>query len=195
MSYRKVKTGNARRQGAASQRAVSGAGRKKGGNDSKKVLFVIVALLLIGFVGSIVAEFVYSPSRGKCKEMISDFQEACNKQDVNGILNCLKPSVSNPLKVAFGIGSVVTSQSSDEMFESILDALGGGLGGITEKTGLSIRSLFETIEIKPVRFGFPGKTRKVRCRAFIGGLERQIYIYVTKQYGESYISKVAFAED
>lgn len=193
MSYRKVKTGNARRQTTVRRKQTPGT-KGTGSGAGKKVLAVLTVILVLGFVGSTVAGMVVSPSRGKCKAVITDFQTACNELDVDGILDCLKPSVSNPLKIALGIGSVVTSKSSDEMLEGILDALGGGMGEITERTGLGIDMLFETMELKPVKYGMPAKVRKVKCRAILGGLEQEISIYVTKQYGEPYITKISFFE-
>lgn len=186
MSYRKVKTGNAKKKSTAQKNTSSGTG--------KKILLLVAAVFLVGLLGGTIIGAIYSPSRSECKKIIAEFQESCNELDTNGILNCLKPSVSNPLKIALGIGSAVTSQSSDEMLENILEALGGGMSEITENTDLSVKSLFETMELHAKRFGLPGRTRKVKCKAIVGGLQQNVYIYITKWDGDPYISKVSFRD-
>ena len=192
MSYRKVKTGNTRKTNTSYNRASSStSAKKKSTGGGKTVLAVLAVVILLAVAGSTVLGVIYSPTRGQCKEIVADFQAACNKLDTNGIIDCLKPSVANPLRIALGIGSVVTEKSSDEMLESVLEALGGGLGDLTNNSGLSIQSIFEMMEIEPIKFGFPDKTRKVKCKANICGLEQNIYISVTKVSGEVYITKVS----
>ena len=195
MSYRKVKKGNAKKQSNVYlKKPIGNQARKANSGGRTRIPAIIAVIILVGVIGSIVTGILYSPTRGECKEIVSDFQTACNELNTTNILNCLKPSVSNPLKIALGIGSVVTSQSSDEMLESILEALGGGLNDITNNTNLSVRAIFETMEIEPKRISLPGKTRKVTCKAIISGLQQKVYIYVTKESGDVYISKVAFSE-
>lgn len=193
MSYRKVKKGNARKQPSGYRTGSSGAQKRKSSSGAgSRILAVIVVILLLGIVGSTAKGLILSPSRSECKEMVADFQTACNTLDTNDILNCLKPSIANPLRIALGIGSMVTSKSSEEILENILEALGGGLSELTNNSELSIQNVFELIQIEPVKISFPKKTRKVKCRANIVGLEKMIYVYVTKEGGKAYISKVAF---
>lgn len=193
MSYRKVKTGNARKAKSSYNKAASSAqGKQRKSGRGKSVLTVLAAMVIIAITVNTILGLIYSPTRDQCKEIVSDFQTACNELDTNGMINCLKPSVANPLRIALGIGSVVTERSSDEMLESILGALGGGLNQLTNDSGLTIQSMFETIEIRPRKFGFPKKTRKVKCKATFCGLKQDIYISVTKESGEVYITKVAF---
>lgn len=169
-------------------------GRKNSGSGKgRSILMLIVAVLLVIVLGTFVLGMVKSPSRGACRNIISEFQTSCNRLDANGIVSCLKPSVANPLKAALFVGGVVTSQSSDEMLYSIVDALGGGLSSLTSSADMDMEGLFQVMSIEPKKYGFPARTRKVRCKATFGIFEQYINIYVSKSDGEAYISKIELA--
>lgn len=159
--------------------------RKKGGSG---ILTILAVVLAVAIIGSTVVGVIVSPSRGQCKEIIDSFQTACNNLDANGVVRCMKPSV---LTTALNIG---TALAGDEATDAITQVLGSGIDMMGLGTEETIESLFQTMEIQPKKFGFPQKTRKVRCKAMFGVLAQYVDIYVTKYEGDVYITKVKFSK-
>lgn len=180
---------------ADKKRKKSSTGRSGAKKSRRSILPVILAVIVCLIVAGAVAGFVRSPSRGQCRDIVEDFQTACNNMNVNGILDCLNPKIANPLKAVVLIGGAVTSTDTNEVLGNILGELGGGVDTITQGSGLDITEAFRTMELKVTGCGFPAKTRKVRCRATFGIFTQYLDIYVTKRNGEPYISKVAFAKE
>lgn len=166
-----------------------GAGKSKSGGAGKTILIILACVILTGFVIGIVR----SPSRSQCKEIVAQFQTACNDMNVNEILGCMNPTIANPLKAVVMIGGAVTSTDTNEILGDILGALGGGTETITSGSGLDLTSAFRAMDLKVTSCGFPSKTRKVRCKATFGVFSQYLNIYVSKKYGEPYISKITFA--
>lgn len=159
----------------------------------KKILLVLIVII----VGINVRSILKSPGRAECREIITEFQTACNDLDVKGIVNCLNPSIANPLRVALFAGEVVTSRNSSEMLEEILDAVGGagffGLG-----SDLDLQSAFQSLKLTPEKYGLPKSVREIKCKADfeVEGLEFQYYVTIAigRSHGEVYISELKFEE-
>ena len=53
---------------------------------------------------------------------------------------------------------------------------------------MKITDIFKTITIEPVKYGFPGKRRVVKCRCSILGIEQYVNFTIEKANGECYIA-------
>lgn len=150
---------------------------------------IFLAILLILLLGGQITGMIVSPSRSACREIISQFQTSCNNLDVNGMVGCLKPSMTNSLL------KLGTAAAGDAALDAVLNLVGSGLdtAGIGSET--TVEQLFQTIQLEPKRFGFPGKTRCIKCKATFAGMTQYVNIYVTKYYGDAYITKVSFLKN
>lgn len=166
------------------------SGSSRTGNSVWEVMLIVIVCVVLA---SAVIGFTKSPSRRQCKEIVQQFQTACNGMNINEILSCLNPAIANPLKAAITIGGAVTSTDTDEVLADILSALGGGTEAITRGSGLDMTSAFRAMELKVTSCGLPSKARKVQCKATFGIFEQYLNIYVSKKFGEPYISKIRFA--
>lgn len=151
-----------------------------------KVPRVLLAILLILILGGQIAEIRISPSHSACKEIIQRFQVACNDLNVNGMIGCLKPSMTNNLL------KLGTAAAGDEALDAVLSLVGSGLDTIGIGSETTIEQLFQTIQLEPKRFGFLKRTRCVKCKATFVGMTQFVNIYVTKYYGDTYITKITF---
>ena len=154
-----------------------------------KVPKVILAILLILFLGGQVTGMIVSPGRSACREVISQFQTACNNLNVSGMVGCLKPSMTNNLL------KLGTAAAGDAALDTVLNLVGSGLDTVGLGSETTVEELFQTIQLEPKQFGFPGKTRCVKCKASFAGLTQYVNIYVTKYYGDAYITKISFLKN
>ncbi len=150
---------------------------------------VILAVLLILLLGGKVTGMIVSPGRSACRKVISQFQTACNNLDVNGMVECLKPSMTNNLL------KLGTAAAGDAALDTVLNLVGSGLDTVGLGSETTVEELFQTIQLEPKRFGFPGKTRCVKCKASFAGMTQYVNIYVTKYYGDAYITKISFLKN
>ena len=152
---------------------------------------IIAVILLIVVIGTGVAGFVISPSRGQCNDIIDQFQVACNNMDITGMVSCMKPSLVTTIAT---VGSLAGNAvfSSETVSEFISSFVGGNYSSVSSETGMKADEMFKNIRLEPKKYGFPSKTRKVRCKASFGAISAFVDIYVTKVYGDPYIVKFRF---
>lgn len=137
--------------------------------------------------------------KSQCKEVIENFETSCNALDVTGILNCINPKISDPIKTVLALGKVVSDQNLDEY---LVEIIGSVAGGLTESIGTdeaSTSELLANIQITPEKYKLKSKNGTVYCTATfqINGVEFTKYIGIDmiKSDGEWYISGMALAEE
>lgn len=165
----------------------SGTARRKSGGVSPVLIIVLVIIVAAVGISALVG-----PTMGQCKEVISDFQTACNDMDASEMLDCLNPVIANPLRATLLVGTAVTGTDSSEILTKIFDTMGGGLDSLTSGSGMDMTQVMRGIEIKPYRFGLPGRKRTVRCKVTVAGFVSYMKITVGKSHGEPYIAGIKF---
>lgn len=170
-------------------------GRRKGGSGILEALPVVLGILVACFVLYLGAMAVLGPRRGECKQLIAQFEEGCQTLNVNEVSTCFKPATRNTILALATIGGMVTDTPSEELLANMLDAIGGGIGQITQGSDMKLSELFKVIEIEPKRYGLPGLKRTVRCKASYGVLNAYINFTIQKKDGEVYISSLEFEKE
>ena len=171
------------------------SGGRKAGSGIITVLPVVLGILVAVFVIYLGAMAILGPRRGECKQLIARFEEGCQTLNVNEIAYCFKPATRNTILAFTTIGGVVTDSSSEEVLANMLDAIGGGIGQITQGSDMKLSELFRLIRIEPKRYGFPSLKRTVRCKASYGSIDAYINFTIQKKDGEVYISNLEFEKD
>lgn len=85
--------------------------------------------------------------KSEIKGVISDFEKACNKLDLNDMLECIDPAISGPIKMATGIVGLFSNTNSDEMLERLSDILTSGTAGGGKDFFSSIEITVDDIDI------------------------------------------------
>ena len=171
------------------------SGGKKGGAGIIEILPVALGILVAVFVLYLGAMAIFGPRRGECKELVAQFEEGCQTLNVNEIAYCFKPATRNAILAISTIGGMVTDTPSEELLANVLNAIGGGIGQITQGSDMELSELFKIIRIEPKRYGFPGLKRKVRCKASYGAITAYINFTIQKKDGEVYIENLEFEKD
>lgn len=69
-------------------------------------------------------------SNREIKDLMTEFEHACNTFDFDAVLDCINPKVSDKIKIAAGIVGVFTDIDTDKMFESLAEYLSNdNIGG------------------------------------------------------------------
>jgi hypothetical protein len=76
----------------------------------------------------------------------------------------------------------------------IVESIGSGLIPDTGDTTLEVSDILKTISIEPVKYGFPGKTRVVKCKVSIAGITEYVNFTIKKENGDVYIAKAAITK-
>ncbi len=104
----------------------------------KKTFCRGLALLL---VLATVFSFVGCGKKGAVKELIAEFEAACNVLDLNAMMDCLTPNISKTVNLAGDLIGLFTDLDT----EALLDKLAALL---TSEKGWSGKEFFSSIRIK-----------------------------------------------
>ncbi len=104
----------------------------------KKTVSVIVSVLL---VAAMLFVFAGCGAKGKVKATVKEFQTACNELNVEGVIDCLDPSISGALKLGAGLLGSLTGTDAEGLFDKLSALLLSG----TESFGIDS---FKTLKIK-----------------------------------------------
>ena len=104
----------------------------------KKTVSVIVSVLL---VAAMLFTLAGCGTKGKVKATVKEFQTACNELNVEGVIDCLDPSISGALKLGAGLLGSLTGTDAEGLFDKLSTLLLTG----TESFGIDS---FKTLKIK-----------------------------------------------
>ena len=100
----------------------------------KRTLALLLAVLML-------VTMLSSCASGDIETLFADYQNACNSLDLNAMMDCVTPKITNPLKTAAGIVGKFTANDTDAMFDKI-----GSL--IMNETKVSKKEYFQTLKFE-----------------------------------------------
>ena len=166
----------------------TGKKRKKSNIAGKiaSVLGVIAVVAAVVVIGYLAFSLITGPSKKQCNTVISNFEQASNELDLSGMAESIEPSVRTKVKAAVLVIEALTKTDTEDILKMFVNALGSGF--IPEGSSAELTDVFKTITIEPVKYGFPGKTRVVKCRCSILGIDQYVNFTIAKANGECYIA-------
>ena len=150
----------------------------------KNILIAILVLtvFLIGCGGT--------TNKSRCKNVLKEFEFACNNLDADAILASIHPNIADPIKLGIVTVKSFSGDSTDAILEKILDGISGGIESLG--SDLNIRDVFSTISINPEKFTVHHKYAEVKCTVSfqIQGIsfERLALFYMEKYNKIWYVS-------
>lgn len=85
--------------------------------------FISTVLITVMFIFCVMPLTSCESENDKISNLIAKFETACNSLDVNNIIDCIHPDITNKIKVALGLVGVLTGQDNDEMLGAISAAI------------------------------------------------------------------------
>ena len=127
---------------------------------------------------------------------IQDFVVKCNTLDLDGILRCLDPEISEPIATAISGIEIISGMAGKEVTkEDMLDTVTNFL--LSER-GLDATEFFESIEVEvlSVMFDETATNAIVNCNIFYAisdiNFARQGVVYLRREIDTWYISGLRF---
>ena len=74
------------------------------------VIVMLIAALVLSLCGC-------SNDKGEIENLMTEFEYSCNELDIDAMLDCIDPAISDKIKLATGIASMFTNKDSDELTE------------------------------------------------------------------------------
>ena len=144
------------------------------------VLLVVICIIPLSGCGN---------ENDKIQNLMNEFEYSCNTLNVDGILDCIHPDISNKIKAAMGIVGLFSGQGSDEMLEAISSAL-------TSNGKVDAESFFSSIkiEVKEINSNDTSGTAKVGLTYKIGAEEivSETIFECSKYNDKWYINSLSF---
>ncbi|MGN0114791.1 MAG: hypothetical protein ACI396_05650 [Acutalibacteraceae bacterium] len=103
----------------------------------KSIICVIAVIVSIAMVLSLSG--CGGPEKD-IKNLLTEFENACNTLDFDAVLDCIDPKVSDKVKLAVGVVGMFTDSDTDELFDSLADYL--------SKDDIGGKDFFSSIKIK-----------------------------------------------
>ena len=140
-----------------------------------KRLLVTIAVFVIAFSTA-------GCGSGKSKEyiegLIADMEYACNNYDVQEILDNIDPDIADPIKFAYGFGTVVTESDKDDMAEDIINSVFGGLYSLGVSEKITPQTFFKSLKIEPVKYQIKKKVGRIHCRMMFESVNQHFKKFV-----------------
>ncbi len=57
------------------------------------------------------------------RNLITEFEYSCNTLDIDAMLDCITPEISDKIRLAVGFAGMFSDKSSDEMFEQLANTI------------------------------------------------------------------------
>ncbi len=107
----------------------------------KKSTFTKGIVLAMVFVLMAVSLCGCGNSKGEIENLMTEFEYSCNELDIDAMLDCIDPAISDKIKLATGIASMFTDKDSDELTEELV-------GMLTGDNSLNADDFFSSIKIE-----------------------------------------------
>lgn len=122
-------------------------------------------------------------------EVTSNFETACNKLDIDAMLECINPAISDKIKLATGIASMFTDKKPKEMTDKLVNLLTGD-------SSINADDFFSSINLSTDKLKIKNKTAVADTivKYSIAGekFEKKAVFEYIKVEDKWYISKFSF---
>lgn len=121
-------------------------------NMKKKYEKIIVLLLCMAMMLQLMA----CGANGKCEAVVEKFETSCNEGDIDGILDCITPSIASPIKMAIGVTNLISDVDVTSMLTEVLAELMGN-----NSADIDVAALLGTMKLDVTKIKKDSKDRLV----------------------------------
>lgn len=100
-------------------------------------IMVVISTMVLSMCGC-------NNNKGEIENLMTEFEYSCNELDINAMLNCIDPAISDKIKLATGIASMFTDKDVDALTEELVGVLSG-------ENFLNANDFFSSISIETTK--------------------------------------------
>lgn len=115
---------------------------------------LLTVIMLFGTTGC-------TSKSSQINDTLSEFEYACQNLDVNAILKCIDPDISNPIRLGLAIFSTI----ADADYEDIVDGLFDNISSLEFDFDFNAKEFLRTISITDTEVKAKKNTAVVTCKA------------------------------
>lgn len=154
----------------------------------KKAKRVVAVLMVCAIVLSLCA---CSSDKNEIQMTVDKFESSCKSMNISQILNCIDPSVGQPVKVALAVLNAATGQDTSGLLKNLVS--------IVFNTDLNAEDLLKSLDIKDCEIKISGKNAVVDCKIGfeVAGVDftQSAKINMVKKDDEWYISGIELSKN
>lgn len=98
------------------------------------VIVMLIATMVLSLCGC-------SNDKSEIENLMMEFEYSCNELDIDAMLNCIDPAISDKIKLATGIAGMFTDKDFDELTEELI-------GMLTGDDSLNADDFFSSIKVE-----------------------------------------------
>ena len=89
----------------------------------RRTIRIIALLLAVTLLSAMLAgcslEKVFNKDKREISELLSDFESACNSMDVDAMLDCLSPKITDKIEAALDVYGLFTDKDAQDVIDGI----------------------------------------------------------------------------
>lgn len=86
---------------------------------NRKKIRMLSCVLVLLVISSLTSCSKTDVQKESIKQTLVNFQSACNNADIDGMVDCINPTISKPIQVGMALISTLSGDAYDEMLEEI----------------------------------------------------------------------------
>lgn len=117
------------------------------------VTIILIVIMTMGITGC-------ASKASKIKDTLSEFEYAARNLDVNAMLKCIDPDISDPIRFGLAVFSTIT----DADYEDLVDGLFDNLGVSEFGSSFNAEEFLSTISVSDAKLKIKKHTAVVTCK-------------------------------
>lgn len=158
----------------------------------KKLKLLVLSITFLFLTLTITACGGKDENVQKIESLISELQYACNNLDVDQLLECIDPNISDPIRLGMSFLGNSSGLSKEEMVEALFDEIGGNSYQVQENPS----DFLSTLKINVMNIEVEGDEAMVQAEVSftVNGEEfdRETYFYCVKELDNWYVADFQF---
>lgn len=117
------------------------------------VSIILIVTMAFGMTGCV-------SKTSQIKDTLSEFEYACRNLDVNAMLKCIDPDISDPIRLGLALVSTFTDADYEDLVDSLFDNIGASEFG----SSFDAEDFLSTISVSDAKLKTKRHSATVTCK-------------------------------
>lgn len=115
--------------------------------NKRFICLIVVLMLMLQFTAC------GGGAKKECQNVLDEFEYACNELDVDAMLRCINPELSDPIRLGLALFTHITEKDVEDM----VDEIGAVLISSMDDMNVDAEELFQSMELETTKLKVKGK--------------------------------------